>query len=169
VLDAVQGRPALRFAGHQEFRMTTASVDFAQATIFAVLKNNEATHRGQILSNCTSSGDSQFRFDGSATRLYFFGAQNGLDVGVSLAAATTDFQVISLTLSASELRVSQNGAQQAALPVATSGPWTFGQIGAHCNSDYLEGSIAEIMAYNRVLSDAERQQVHAYLQARYGL
>ncbi len=168
VSGAINDKPALEFSGNQELRTAASHVALDEATIFAVVENGEATHRGQILSNCTDGGNNQFRFDGSATGLYFYGEQNGLDEAITVAAPTTSFQVLTVLVSNSQLRVRQNGQEQASVAVSTSGTWNFGQIGARCSSERLEGQIAEIMVYGKVLSDGEIDEVEAYLNARYG-
>ena len=43
------------------------------------------------------------------------------------------------------------------------------QIGARGSGDYLTGNIYEILLYNRVLSQAEREQVEGYLSKKYGV
>lgn len=42
-------------------------------------------------------------------------------------------------------------------------------IGAGPSGDYLTGNIYEILLYNRVLSQAEREQVEGYLSKKYGV
>lgn len=37
------------------------------------------------------------------------------------------------------------------------------------NIDFFQGDIAEIIVYNSIITDANRQQVEAYLQAKYGI
>lgn len=169
VSNAVNDKPALEFTGNQELRTTTSHVALAEATLFVVVKNADATHRGQILSNCSGGGDSQFRFDSAADRLYFYGQENGLDKSVNVANSTTEFSVITVTLSSSQLRVRQNSQEQASASVTADGAWNFGQVGARCGSEHLDGEVAEIMAYARVLGDAELDDVEAYLTSRYGL
>lgn len=169
VSGALNDKPALQFTGNQELRTTTSHVALDEATLFVVAKNADAAHRGQILSNCSDGGNNQFRFDGSADGLYFYGQENGLDESVTVANPTTDFSVITATLSNSQLRVRQNGQEQASVSVAANGTWNFGQIGARCSSEHLDGEIAEIMAYARVLGSSELGEVEAYLIDRYGL
>ena len=44
-----------------------------------------------------------------------------------------------------------------------------GNLGQAYENTYFAGDIAEVLIYNRALSDAERQQVEQYLLARYGI
>lgn len=169
VSSAVNDKPALRFTGNQDLRTTGSHVALDEATILVVAKNDEANHRGQILSNCTDGGNNQFRYDGSQTGLYLYGQNNGLDESVTVGSPTTTYQLLTVVLSNSQLQVFQNGQEQASVSVSANGSWNFGQIGARCSSERLEGHIAEIMVYGRTLSDAERQEVEAYLTGRYGL
>ncbi|WP_246099108.1 Ig-like domain-containing protein [Persicimonas caeni] len=166
---AINDKPALQFTGNQELRTTASHAALDEATIFVVAKNTEATHRGQILSNCNDGGNNQLRFDGSADGLYFYGQENGLDEAVTVGSPTTDYSVVTVTLSNSQLRVRQNAQDQASVSVSANGTWNFGQIGARCSSEHLEGEVAEILAYSRVLGDTELGEVEAYLMTRYGL
>jgi hypothetical protein len=168
VNNVLNGKPVIRFGGTHELRSAT-HVALSQATVFAVVKNNEATHRGQILSNCTDGGNNQLRFDGSANEMFFYGTENDLSEIVTLGLPTTTEQVLSVVLTDSELSVFQNGQAQASVPVSTNGTWNLGQVGARCSSEKLHGDVAELMVYRGALGDAERGQVESYLMNRYGL
>jgi hypothetical protein len=167
--NVLNDKPVIRFSGTQELRTTTSYVALSEATVFAVVKNDDATHRGQILSNCNDGGNNQFRFEGTEDQIFFYGAENGLSEIVTLDAPTATEQVISVVLSDSDLRVFQNGQSQASVAGSRIGTWNLGQVGARCSSEYLRGDIAELMVYETALSDADRQQVEAYLAGRYGL
>ena len=43
------------------------------------------------------------------------------------------------------------------------------RIGARSSSMYMDGYIAEIVGYTRILSETERKRVEAYLNAKYKL
>ncbi len=167
---AVNGKPVLRFSGNQDLRTTATHVALTQATIFAVVEDTDTSREGQILSNCTQDGgNNQFRFEASDSALYFYGEHNGLDQRVSVGVPTTTYQLITVVLTASQLRVLQNGQDQASVALSLQGAWNFGEVGARCSSEHLHGDIAEIMVYDTALSDADRQKVEAYLTQRYGL
>lgn len=163
------GHPALSFTGNQELVAADGPVSLEQTTIFVVAKNADAAHRGQLLANCGDGGASHLRFDGAAKTLYVYGEQNGLERQAQLETATTEYRVLSVVLSASQLRVLVDGKEEETVAASTSGSWALGHVGARCSSDYLDGEIAEIMIYRRALSDAERQQVEGYLTGRYSL
>lgn len=42
-------------------------------------------------------------------------------------------------------------------------------IGYLLNAGYYQGNITEIIVYNRVLSEPERQQVYTYLSTKYAI
>jgi hypothetical protein len=166
---AINGEPVVRFTGAHELRAVSDFVALSEATVFTIAKNNEASHVGQIVSNCSDGGNNQFRFEGTERQVFFFGEQNGLNETVALDAPTTTEHLLSVVLSDSALGVFLNGQPQASVATSTNGTWNFGQVGARCSSEYLRGDIAEIMIYKTALSDAQRQQVEAYLMSRYGL
>jgi hypothetical protein len=47
-------------------------------------------------------------------------------------------------------------------------PWVIGQQG-NIDGEYWNGDIAEILVFNRELTEAERRQVWSYLRTRYAL
>lgn len=63
-----------------------------------------------------------------------------------------------------------NGASNGGLSSSTLGSGaTTTQLGAASAAGGFGGSIAEIIAFNRVLTSTERATVHSYLQDRYGI
>lgn len=169
ITGALNDHPVLRFTGHQDMRTSGEPESVAQATIFVVAKNTAADHRGQLLSNCGDGGNNQLRYDGTSTDLYFYGEESGLDTSVSLSSPTTEFRLLSVVLSGSQLQVFVDGQQGASEAVSTGGDWHVGQVGARCSSEQLEAELAEIMVYDGALSDAQRDQVEQYLIGRYRL
>ena len=168
----LNGKPIIRFSGGQGLRTTTTHLSLKATTIFVVAKNTSASHRGQILSNCTSGGNNQFRYNGSATSLFLYG-QSAWSATLSLSAPTTTFQTIAMTYdpSTATVTIHQNGVQTGMTTAtgSTMGDYNIGQIGGRCSSERLNGEIAEILIFNETLSAAERQQVEAYLSVRFGL
>jgi uncharacterized protein YjdB len=165
----VNSQPILRFFGDQDLRLPSNSLEFQNAAIFVVVKNNEPTHTGRILSNClVDNGTHYLGFGGTDTGLDFF-SDNGVDMNVSLANTTSEFQVLSVIVADTQVTVYENGSPQSVENASLNGSWFFQQIGGECNALGLEGDLAEVILYDRALPETEREAVEAYLLARYGL
>lgn len=173
VMNAVGGRPALEFAGDAQLGLNDGFLPFESATIFIVARNDNAMHRGQLLSNCSAGGNNQLRYDGSSRRLLVFSDSYFVPAEVTLANDTTDFQILSVLIDASTetINVAQNGVRSGAtsITVRPGGAWRFGQIGARCSNEFLEGHIAEILIYNQILGTTDQRTILDYLSQRYGL
>lgn len=164
----VNGHPVLRFFGGQDLRLASTSLELPRASIFVVVRNDEPTHTGRILSNClVENGTHHLSFNGTDNGLVFFG-DNGVEMNMTLTTTTSEFQVFSVIMSASQVAVYENGTPQSVDNTAVSGSWFFQQIGAECNTLGLEGDVAEVILYRRALSETEREEVESYLMSRYG-
>ena len=63
----------------------------------------------------------------------------------------------------------RNGTKLAENGVGTVAPGLLALGGSPLYGEFSDGKVAEIIAYNRVLSDVERAQVESYLKTRYTL
>ncbi|MGM0557228.1 MAG: Ig-like domain-containing protein [Myxococcota bacterium] len=166
---AVNSQPVLRFFGDQDLRLSSSSIELPRAAIFVVVKNSEPTRTGRILSNClVDHGTHHLSFNGTDTGLAVV-SDAGIDMNVSLASTTSEYQVFALVIGDSQITVYENGSPQSVENSTVAGSWFFQQIGAECNALGMEGDVAEVLLYDRALPETEREAVESYLMTRYGL
>jgi Ca2+-binding RTX toxin-like protein len=180
VSGGLNGKPLVRFNGQNAFFRVSGQVLTSQMfSIFAVVNDTRSSDDGsfrEIFSNWTPTNSDTSVFFGTAqtnpvrARLSDdFGEQEG--VGVLEEPATHFiFTGISGTTDASiyqgETLLASKGA-----PLSTrnlSEPYVIGNQGDTL-FEYWQGDIAELLVYNRELSEEERQQNWAYLQEKYFL
>ena len=83
--------------------------------------------------------------------------------------------LIAIRSTTSDYKLYRNGVQlQAAAtyspPTFTSGIFVIGRrYSGTASNEWYYGDIAEVLIYDRALSDAERQSVEAYLKSKYGI
>ena len=176
VLNALNGKPVVRFNGNDFFNNNTAvgnSVG-AELTIFAVSESNSASSNGVIVSTRGNSpggaGENGFSFrysGGSANTDYF------IINGGSVSASFEDkFNIFEATLG-TNLTMSVDGGTPASAVAGNITPTAGGTnvgtslFGGLINP--LDGDIAELLIYNSILSASELNQVGYYLESKYGL
>jgi len=165
VQNILNGKPVVRFTAASSQTMTT-STNFASpvsviyvarqtgnyARILSGLTNNwllgfwggchqQAYHEGWLTSSCGSGPP------GSDTNWYI---QSTVETG----ALSTYFE---------------NGTQIVSNANGVVGPNGLSLVGHLGSSEFSNADIAEVVIYNRALSDAERQKVEGYLAQKWGL
>jgi hypothetical protein len=171
---ALNGQPALRFDGKGRFLSIPKQVLTSQQfTVIAVASDRtDGTASRQILSN--------WRRDANVGTSVFLGLTGPGAVRLSDAfspAGILEGPARPFVLTAvSELEgpaVYQNRRALAARAVALPPrnllpPYVIGQQG-NINGEFWNGEIAEILVYDRALSERERSQVWDWLGRRYGI
>ncbi len=174
VADAINGHPALRFDGKRSFLKLAGSVLASQQhTIIAVASDQGSGGHREIFSNWDGPG-------GNSVTSTFVGSTGGATVRFSdnfAAAGELRNQrqpfIISAVSGAHGAVVFQNGGQIARKDVPLTKrnlkpPYVIGRQGT-LNGEYWNGDIAELLVFDRALSDDERELVEGYLRHRYGL
>ena len=191
-LDAVGGHPALAFNGTTAFLRHGFGGE--PGTILAVYRVNilGTSNQSQALlgadtTDATATGAYELQavtgfIDGQRRQTYSR-ATTADNAAPSWAAATQPncevWQQISVRSTAAGLSLFKSGhacgaptlppSDATARPIAPDS----GTIGAGSHgrtaTDFLDGSIAELIVFDRALSDAELQSVSAYLTRRYAL
>lgn len=165
----LNSRPVLRFFGGQDLRLPSTSLELPRASIFVVVKNNEPTHSGRVLSNClVENGTHYLGFSGTDSGLSLV-SDAGIEMNVSLANTTSEFQIFSVIIADSQVTIFEDGSPQSVDNTAVNGSWFFQQVGGQCNTSGLEGDLAEVILFDRALPQADREAVESYLKSRYDL
>lgn len=165
---ALNGRPVLRFAGAQSLGLTSVAQP-TQFTVFVVGKNNKASESfSMILGPGGNSPNNQLRWENGSQAL-FVGTGNNLPTITSSTGNTRAYHALSARYNGSSMAVYRDGNQVSSHSFSTSGPWILASVGSWYSSYFMEGDLAEVILYDRVLSDADRNAVNAYLRSKYNL
>ena len=169
VAGARNGQPALHFDGAASYLSLPNVMGAATAgELFVVLRATDPAHRHSFMNFGTSPyGLSIYPYtDG---HIYdSFGSTNFYDIGVP-PVDLTQFHLYNASSIAGAWTARLNGQVQFATTSNTvgfnSGP-TIGYSDGYAGT-FFAGDIAELLVFDHALTDAERQTVSAYLNAKY--
>ncbi|QDU79304.1 Planctomycete cytochrome C [Polystyrenella longa] len=174
ISSGIGNQPALHFSGEQQFLQLTGQVLKNQTySIFAVVSDeNNGTHR-EIFSNWNGS-------EGNSTTSLFLGSTGAGTVRFSddfaasppypnpdkpfLISAINGTYDATISLNSTEKASNSNPLQ----PRNLTTPYVIGQQG-NINGEFWKGNIAELIVFDRELSDLEQEQVERHLMHRYQL
>ena len=97
------------------------------------------------------------------------GLGNNLPETVFAFGNTRSYHVLSARYDGSDFELARNGNLVGNASFATTGPWILGQVGAWFSTYFMQGDLAEIVLYDRSLSDAEFGSTAAFLRAKYAI
>ncbi len=174
IADAVHHQPALRFNGENQFMNLAGQVVWSQQfTIVAVVNHLAKDQLREVISNWHSRS-------GNSTTSIFLGTNgptgvrlsDGFNPAGTLSEPSRHF-ILTGVSGAADATTYQNGRRLASkgtpLPQrALNSPYVLGVQGNY-QREYWKGDIAEILVYDRELSEPELRQVWDYLSLRYGI
>lgn len=174
VRDAFGGRPALRFTGQRQFLHLAGQVLSSQRfTIVAVARDNGKGSHREIFSNWNGAA-------GNSVSSVFLGTTGNATVRFSddfgaageIVEPSRPF-LLTAVAGEHEAAVFQNDQPLARkssplAPRVLTTPFVVGQQG-NIDGEFWSGDIAELLVYDRALTDAELRQVWGVLSTRYGL
>ncbi len=172
--NAHHARPAVRFDGARRFlHLAEPLLTTDKCTIFAVVTDSGPPGPREILSNWSGR-------DGNSGQSLFLGLTSQRTVRFSdqFAAAgeierPQELFVLTAVNGRTEVHVYQNGATIASRssplePRRLDTPWVIGQQG-NIDGEFWHGDLAELLVYDRELSEAERRHVWNWLFDKYQL
>jgi hypothetical protein len=167
---SINGLPTIKFDGindFMDFQTNILPLD-AVFSYFFVCKNTQTTNNSTIFSQYIAGQNGRtllaFNFQNQGNLTHFINP--GTNAAQSIL--TTNFSQISATNNglSNGLKLYVNNLP-AAVGSATAILNTNSQIGGQQFSSYFKGDIAEIIFYDTVLSDSDRQMVERYLHDKY--
>jgi Concanavalin A-like lectin/glucanases superfamily len=168
VSGALNGQPVLRFTGAESMYLDI----FAQPTTFSIFivgkNSNPSESFSMILGPGGNSPNNQLRWENGSQAL-FVGTGNNLPVITSPIGNTRVYHALSARYNGSSMTVFRDGNTVSTHTFVTSGPWTLASVGSYYSSFFMQGDLAEVLIYDRVLSETERLSVNAYLRGKYNL
>ena len=168
----LNGLNVLDFTGTQPY-FSFPTISFTNITVFTIFRNTT------LRAYCSPLFIGPFFFfftDGAGNNLYGTGRLgiNGEGI-ISQAAAgitTTNYLVYSLNLTVGATDIVNfyiNGTNAANFNGAASGGRSYYQVGSTDSVGATTGFTAEILVYNGVLNNSQRQEVEGYLAWKWGL
>lgn len=173
-------RPFLQFDGNLN-RMTVSSSPFFNSeefTIFAVFKPDDGANENTVVDTNNGYRLVADMHDTRARAYWYNGSSTINAVGTTSSVRTTGLSIVGYTMEdtgsdaeADEVKVYVNGTLESTTSSTSyqpDGADLF--IGATAGSgDQFEGGIYEVLYYNRVLTQTEREKVEGYLSRKYNV
>lgn len=169
----INGKPVVRFNGSTSRLIKTSAVATStNHTIFILFKRNALGTQQmlfQIAPGGCTGGESGYFMPSNLFRTDKCGD------GASILDSTTVFdslspQLITITYNGVNKNLYYNGRPDAFLSYATAYTLTNIYLGADSASgNYFSGDYAEIIYYNRTLSDLEISNINSYLSEKYAI
>jgi len=192
VLNAINGRPAVRFSGSLQYLATSTSVGAnllpqldsttqnvtGDATIFIVASSKTASANEPALK---VSGTGSIPFDvylpksGGAAATWDFGTGDTVSGawGGSLSTPTVwSLQVSHSNSSTNPMAIFRNGTQVVST-LNQAGAYTYTtnavlNVGFDGAATYFSGDIGEVIIYSAYLANSDRQNIEQYLEMKWG-
>jgi len=163
------GRTVLEFDGSNDQLIHNSNfLQIANCTLFAAFRRLGNTFGGVIASSGNSDRSPGILID--STRGVIRGFSN---LALAGAGAVDTFNITSGTVTDGAAVIFTNGTQIATSAASNTllADQTTTAVGSYRTTaaNYMNGYIGEIMAYNRVLSTAERQRVERALGRKWGI
>jgi len=172
VANWLNGRPAIWFAGTNYFRLLTNLVNgVSQAEAFLVLQAHHdypANHRGLWTLQGNGSGGRYPDTLGAVADNFGRASGDGIRSGIP-SLAVSQPHIYNVASQAGEWTSRLNGVLHFSTRSNVVGfPTAAGELGRNGFGEYFDGYIGEVLFYDRVLTEAERDRIEAYLNRRYG-
>ncbi len=178
VSSAVNSKPALQFNGDDSlFIPPTSDLRPQSVTVFVVGQNTDSGNSYRTFFRGGGDSDSEGygllkRSSGTEMRFNING-NNGTGNFATATVPTNSFGIMTGRYDQSQITFYLNGIVAGTTPNTigiTSYDSVAGNfIGSSGSGVYLQGQIAEVLVFNRALTDSERSTVDLYLYQRYNI
>lgn len=167
VAEGLNGMPEVTFSGAQSVYFAT--FESVQFTLFAVGRNSaQSNYHSIIIGPGGDIGNNQLRWDNGDTLMFV-----GLDINIPVTefpfGDTRVPHLVSVRYDGSLLEAYRNTELKGELETVSTGVWDVAQLGGWFSSDFMIGTLSEVVMYDRPLTDAELQATQAALLEKYGL
>jgi len=167
IANALNGRPVVRFFGAQSLSFDVRATP-TRFSIFVVGKNSSPSESfSMILGPAGDAPNNQLRWETGSQALFV--AQNSATIITSTIGNTRVYHALSARYDGSLINFFRDGNATSSSAFTTTTPWTTASLGSFHSSDFMIGDLAEVILYDRALSETERASVNAYLRLKYNL
>ncbi len=167
----INGKPTIRFAGSQYLTNTSASLNLSSTfTVFTVLKGASTAQTGQAWMWGEAANGKRRSLWMQQTNGYINFSGYNANVTTTTNGKDNSTHVITASRDGNGLVKVYSDALLLSSGTPTLVAYTYSAFTVGANADGTEGyvdDIAEIIAFNSSLSDAERTRVESYLAAKY--
>lgn len=163
IADAIHGRPTINMEGRSAFDFGDGLTRMSHGEAFVFLRKNSASGDAALWSDNSSAYPAA---DGTVREPFGWKLNYGHGT-FSPSVLLTDYHLYEVSAGASWV-ARFNGAECYRVDGCAQNYFSEIEGIASSNSGYLfDGEVAEVLIYNRVLTDAERQSVEIYFANRY--
>lgn len=169
----LNGRSVISCDGGDAYKLNTAlhSIPNGSNTMFVVAKTNSNSTQQRIINMTAAfSSDYGLEFSSNVGQAVFFNNPSGAGVGVT-GLTETDWNILKARRSGTTVAISANGGTEVTntngADVSNINDATLFSYDE--SSLFLDGHVAEIIIYNRSLSDAESSIIENYLSNKWGI
>lgn len=163
VQNVLNGKPVVQFAAASSQTMSNSTNFSTPNTVIYVSRQTGGTN-GRVLSGLADNWLMGYH-NTRRQQAYFNGWVLGNGTGPT---STTNWYIYSSTQTGSLSTFWENGTQLASNANGVAGPNGLSLNGHASVSEFSDAQIAEVIVYNRVITDNERQRVEAYLASKWG-
>jgi len=177
------GKPVVRFDGSDDNMALSDLLIPNNVTAFFVTRNSEQSSGGSAHRSVLASEDDPYQANGKG---YGFGYSRSdvdgfrvalgdgteNDLVTSSKTSTENMEIVSFIKNGANAEIWRNQVSDVTGTLTRTSDFSTGyRLGADINSSerFYDGDVAEIIIYDRVLSDAEKLQVESYLEDKWGI
>ena len=180
----INGYPAVRFDGSNDFMQGSFSGSITNKTMMAVVRLTNltptATSGGGAPVTVQNAAGSQFDaivYNEYTPKRWLNGTDGFNRTPATVSAydqTSTGPHLVTITSASSSYNLFQNGGLESSTtwyspPTITSGTFNVGLRHTGAGNGYFYGDVAEVLVYNKALTDAERYSIETSLMTKYGI
>lgn len=159
----INGKPVVRFTAASSQTMTNAT-NFSTPSTVIYLSRQTGGANARILSGLANNW--LLGYHGGYKRQAYF---NGWVSLIHESLTDTNWHVYASTHNGTISQAYEDGNLFASGPNGIQGPNGLALVGSSGTSEFSNADIAEVIVYNRVLSETERKKIERYLVHKYNL
>lgn len=179
ISDAINGLPVLRFDGSNYLGFDISPLSNSDYTMIMVIQRNPDTGKnffGYSSTPTTGNGVAMRYLDPATNEIRVnHGASSSYDTDVdAYNGVVPNIFVFNYNMNSATATIYKNGTINDGQRLNTLGvPLNFHDttyyFGRHLTTNYFTGDFAEVIMFNRLLSDIERKDIERYLGKKWGI
>lgn len=177
--NAINGLPALSFNGTSQYlQLLSGFANFTSgASIFVVVNPTSTASDARFIELGTAANTNTISLQRYSTTagpgFYVYSGASGSSVVSTSGLTTSQYQLVEALHNGSNVATLYTNGTQIVQGAINSIPniTRTGNIGTNYShsGNFIQGQIAEVIVYNKILTDSERQTVESYIYGKYGI